>query len=1254
MLDVTHAPAPTAFPIVGVGASAGGLEAFTQLLQRLPPNAGFALVLIQHLDRSHPSLLREALAKVTTLPVHQAEHGMRVESGQVYVIAPNTDLAIVAGQLVVSPRGPEGVRSHLPVDYFLRSLAEELGNRAIGVILSGSASDGTDGLRTIRAHDGITFAQDPRSAKFAGMPQSAIDAGVVDYCLGIPQLADELIRLSHHSYVEARAAEPDAAEAGVREQIFARVRSAIGVDFSEFKPATAARRLARRLALRKVADLNAYLALLETEPEEIRALYEDMLIHVTSFFRDPEMFTALCTHVFPEILKYKPERAPVRIWVAGCATGEEVYSIAIAFLEFSDASNAGHPLQIFGSDVSDVAIQKARAGIYSESALRDVSAERLARYFSKVDGGQRIDQRVRDACVFMRHDLVSDPPLSKVDLISCRNVLIYFDQALQKRVLPMLHYSLNQPGFLVLGRNENIAGFSQLFSSADKASNIFRRMAGPSNLRFAPAAMTYRRGARLPERGRAAFPEQSATFAKHLDRLLLARYCPAGVLVNENMDVLLFRGQTGSYLQAAPGQPQNNLIGMARGGLVEALRAAIAQAKQDMSVVRRSGVEVDQDGSTKTCDVVVLPFTGPPNCPEGSLFVVLFEEPGRTGQQAVPELVVDAAPTSAQRQRTARLEHELASIKEYLYTLIEEHGRANDELGTSNEELVSGNEELQSMNEELETAKEELQSVNQELSTLNDELRSRNDEVTQVNSDLLNLALTADIAMLTLDMQRRIRRFTPKAHSVFHLRPVDVGRSIDEIRLKIDVRDLGAQIGEVLASGSVNESEVKDENGHWYRMQIRPYKMAERIDGAIVSLVDIDHLKRLVAEAEAARIEAERANRAKDDFLAMLSHELRTPLSSMLLNAQVLRSAAPVDRARLERVGEALERATSIQAKLIDDLLDVSRIAAGKFTLDCRPVDLRAAVRETIAASHMQIDAKGLELRLSLESAIRPIWADAVRVQQVISNLLGNAIKFTPKGGRVTIVVDALADFGRLRIDDTGIGIEPDFLPQVFSRFSQSDSSTTRKYGGLGLGLSIVRQLVDLHGGTAQAQSAGPGQGASFTVTFPLARASDRVGLSSPPKAASNPHALDRPGRMRQYQGLNDLRVLFIDDDRSTREAILEVLQLAGARVELAASAAEGVTAIERFKPRVIVCDIAMPGENGYEFMRKLRAREAGAGAAIPALALTALASLDDRHTALAAGFQLHMAKPIDIDRLRDAVLELSRLSLADAPPEQS
>ncbi|HEX7477204.1 MAG TPA: CheR family methyltransferase [Polyangiales bacterium] len=1252
MADVVSSQPRPDFPVVGIGASAGGLEAFTQLLQRLPPDTGLGFVLIQHLDRTHPSLLSEVLRKATDMPVHQAQHGMLIEPNRVYVIAPDTDLAIQEGQLVVSPRPTDGPGARLPVDFFLRSLAEQLGSRAIGVILSGTASDGTDGLRAIRAENGITFAQDPHSAKFSGMPKSAIDAGVVDYTMDIPELAEELVRLSHHPYREDQEPELSDTDANARDDIFALVRSTLGIDFSEFKLSTVARRLARRVALRRVPDLRAYLTLLEAEPEEVRALYEDILIHVTSFFRDPETFESLRTHVFPEILKHKQDGGTLRVWSAGCSTGEEVYSLAIALLEFLGESIGSHAIQIFGSDVSELAIQKARAGVFSDSTMQGISDERRQRYFSKVIGGYRINRNVRERCVFVRHDLVRDPPFSKLDLVSCRNVLIYFEQALQTKVLRTLHYCLNQPGFLVLGRSENIAGWKQLFSEVDISNKIFMRTAAASTLRFAPRAEAEAPAQRSTIRARGALPEPGTVVAKHLDRLLLARYSPPGVLVNENMDVLLFRGQTGSYLQAASGQPQSNLIGMARGGLIAVLRATLAQAKQAQTVVKAAGVEVDQDGPNKTCDVVVIPFSGLPDTKE-PLFVVLFEEPARSAVREPPlaRSPDDATDAATERRRSLRLEHELAATKEYLHSLIEEHGRSTEELGASNEELVSGNEELQSMNEELETAKEELQSVNEELSTLNDELRSRNQEVTQVNTDLLNFALTVDIAVLMLDMERRIRRFTPRARSVLNVMQTDVGRPLDDIKLNVEVADLNQQISEVMETNTVKELEVQDRAGHWYRMQIRPYTTSEHaIDGVILSFVDIDALKQLVTEAQGARAEAERANTAKDDFLATLSHELRTPLSSMLLNAQRLSSGDVAEPADLKRVGEALQRSTRLQAQLIDDLLDVSRIVAGKLTLERSPVDLCGVVRSTLEGLSSQIETKALALRVSLAPELDAIWADQVRVQQVVSNLLTNAIKFTPRNGHITIVVDGQDGLARLRVTDTGIGIAPEFLPQVFAQFSQSDSSITRTYGGLGIGLALVRHLVDMHGGQVGAESPGVGRGSTFTVTFPVASAANKAEVESA-RASERAAALDRPGRTQHYDALVGLRVLVIDDDLRTREALLEVLRLTGAKVEIAGSAAEAMTAVDAFKPQVIVCDIAMPQEDGYAFIRKLRAHEAG-GPAIPAVALTALASDADRRRALAVGYQLHLAKPIDIDRLRDAVLELSKwVNPPSAPP---
>jgi two-component system CheB/CheR fusion protein len=1300
------------FPIVGIGASAGGLEAFTQLLGYLPGKTGFAYVLIQHLDPTHKSFLSESLAKATSMPVEQVQPGQLVEPDHVYVIPPAADVSIANGRLVLVPRGSAKLQLHLPVDFFFTALAAELRNRAIGVVLSGTASDGTEGLRAIQAAGGITFAQEPETAKFAGMPRSAVAAGVVDVVLPIAGLARELLRLGQHPYLlddraplggggepspaagDGNASWPPARDGQTGEgqtgdsqpsdsqpsdsqpgdsqpgklpshatalvEIMNVVRSVVGVDFREYKGPTFERRLARRMALRRVDDRLSYLALLRNEPDEVRALYEDTLIHVSSFFRDPDVFDTLKTAVFPVILAHKDEGSPIRIWVAGCSTGQEVYSLAIALLEFLGDSR--RPIQLFGSDVSEAAIQLARAGRYADGGMGGISEEQRRRFFTKMDAGYRINRNVRDLCVFVRHDLARDPPFPKVDLLSCRNVLIYFDQALQQRVLPAFHYSLNQPGFLLLGRTESISGFDALFSPLDKIRKIFTRTTLPSHLRFAPrhevpAALPLRMSTTTgPGFGRA-----DSEMGRRLDSLLLGYYAPPGVLVNQQFEVLQFRGQTGSYLQPASGSPQTNLLKMARPGLLSKLQDALKQAGELAAPVRIAGVEVDQDGFTRTCDLVVLPFgdLAAGRTPESTerLFVVLFEEvPPPEGDDAEHDLHrvhrrgrgPDDDPG-----RLSKLEHELTSTTQYLHALIEEHGRANEDLGSANEELLSGNEELQSLNEELETAKEELQSTNEELTTVNDELHRRNLEVGQINSDLANLLDTVDLAIVILDLRRHIRRFTPKAQALLSVLPSDIGRSFDDIKPKLDLPDLDRRISEVISTFVAQEEEVQDRSGRWYRMQIRPYRTPDhRIDGAIVSFFDIDALKHHLLEAHQAQEQAERADRAKDEFLAVLSHELRTPISALLMQSELLRRVGG-DPAKRARVCDAIERSTRIQVQLIDDLLDVSRIITGKMRVDLRPLDLAAVVEAAHLSVAAMAESKGIQLTASLDRSLDPISGDRNRLEQVVANLLTNSIKFTPKGGRISILLERIpggpggTGQAHLEISDNGIGIDAAFLPRIFNRLTQEDSSSTRSHTGLGLGLAIVRYLVEAHGGLVRAESGGVGRGATFHVALPLLDVLATSGQQGPGRSPSKllpemagsvllPPAL--PAKVGRLAGR---RILVVEDDALIRDSVAEILEHAGAQVTKAASAAEGVALFVGSPPDGIVCDLAMPREDGYGFIRKVRGLDSPEGRRVPAMALTALPGERHRERALSLGFQSYVVKPVGADQLLDAVAGL-------------
>ncbi len=781
-------------PIVGVGASAGGLEALTQLLAEVPADTGMAFVLIQHLDPTHPSLLADALARATTMTVGQAKDGERLVPDRVYVIPPDADVAIRAGFLTLVTRKTEARRLHLPVDYFLASLAEELGKRAIGVVLSGTASDGTEGLRAIKREGGITFAQEPKTAKFDGMPRSAIEAGVVDYVLPVPGIARELQRLSRHPYVAGASSRPSASDDRILDEIFGLVRDALGVDFGEYKAPSLQRRLARRMALLRIERLRDYLALLRDHPEEASRLYEEVLIHVTSFFRDPAVFESLKSDVFPEILKAKEPEQPIRLWVAGCSTGEELYSLAIVLLEFLDDSARRHPIQIFGSDISERAVQTARKGVYSDAVMRDVSEERRRRFFTKVESGHRINKNVRELCVFVRHDLARDPPFSKLDLVSCRNVLIYFGLALQRRVLPTLHYALRQGGFLVLGRAESVPGFRQHFSPIDKNNKVFVRTAAVSTLHFAPRTEVHPVTSRATPSPGTTPPLRPVDVARHLDRLLLTRYAPPGVLVDERMQILQFVGDTGRYLRAPPGDPQHNLLTMVRGGLLSALRTTLTKAKRERAPVRTKGVEVEVErgAAAATCDVVVVPLAVPPEAKE-QLFAVLFEQIAGRPSASKLKRTSRRSTVGAGRRQVPRLEHELAATQQYLHSLIDERERSNEDLNAANEELVSGNEELQSMNEELETAKEELQSTNEELTTVNDELNTRNQEVREINSDLMNILSTVDVPILIVDRERRIRRFTPKARSILNVLPSDIGRPLEDIKSNLRLDDLDQQ-----------------------------------------------------------------------------------------------------------------------------------------------------------------------------------------------------------------------------------------------------------------------------------------------------------------------------------------------------------------------------------------------------------------------------------------------------------------------------
>ena len=832
------------YPIVGVGASAGGFEAFRELLKSLPSDTGLALVLVQHLDPGHESLLAKLLSKATTMPVAEVEEGMTVESNHVYVIPPNKTMGISKGRLHLIARG-EPAAKHLPIDYFLGSLAEDRGNRAIGVILSGTASDGTMGLKAIKAEGGITFAQDIRSAKYDGMPRSAIAAGCVDFVLSPEGIASELARIGRHPYL---GLEPPAhAEEGDDElhKIFLVLQKATGVNFTYYKYSTIKRRIARRMLLHKLESLRQYLQFLHDNPAEPSALCEDILIHVTGFFREPEAFEALAERIFPKILDKKPPGESIRVWVPGCSTGEETYSIAMVLLECLGDRVSNTPIQIFGTDISEVSIEKARAGVYRESSLAEVSPERLRRFFVKVDGGFQIAKSLREMCVFARQDLAQDPPFSRLDLISCRNVLIYMGPVLHKKVMAAFHYALKPTGFLMLGRSESMSGFTELFTVLDREHKIWSaRPAEPSRRVGLSSAGGYDKAIGAATMKAETQPRFDAQ--KEADRFVLSQYGPAGLIANENLQILHFRGNSSSYLSPSPGEASLGLLRMVRPEFAVELRSAIQRAKKQEIAVRKEDIRVQRDGQPWDVCLEVVPLKG--DLGERFFLVLFHETPAR--EPASPPTSV-REPGKSKLLEDARLRMELQTTKANLQSIIQEQEAVNEELKSANEEALSSNEELQSTNEELETAKEELQSTNEELVTVNEQLQNRNTELGQLNDDLTNLLSSVNIPILMLSGDWRIRRFTPQAEKLLNLLPGDVGRPIGHVRPNIEIPDLAGLVAEVLDTVSVREREVQDVEGRWYSLRIRPYRtMDNKIDGAVMIFIDINEARRVHLELQ--------------------------------------------------------------------------------------------------------------------------------------------------------------------------------------------------------------------------------------------------------------------------------------------------------------------------------------------------------------------------------------------------------------------
>ncbi len=1041
------AQAEPVFPIVGIGASAGGLEAIKKLLESLSENTGLAYVVIQHLSPGQESMLTDILSRSTVMSVLQVEDGMEIEPDHVYVIPPGTTMTINNGVLKLHPRGI----SLKPIDEFLHSLALERKTLAIGVVLSGTGTDGTEGLQVIKAEGGITFAQDPKSAHYPDMPKSAIAAEAVYFVLPPEQIAAELSRIAANTEIirQKMNVVDTQREGKTRTQtIFTLLNASFGVNFANYKRSTITRRITRRIVLNNIENIEKYFEYLRTHPEELQALFDDLLISVTCFFREPSTFVMLKEKVFPNFIEKKRFNQTIRVWVPGCSTGEEVYSVAMAIEEFLEEKNlADVAIQIFGTDVNGKNVEKARRGIYLKNIEDNVSASRLKRFFIAVDGNYQVVKQIRGMCIFAKQDISKDPPFSNLDLIVCRNMLIYFDAQLQERIIPTFHYGLNSSGFLVLGESESVGKFTYLFESMSKRGVLFKKkMVQPTvgMQLWPPTAYTLRESVKQPAKA-----DSVTLLREEVDHLLIAECVPASLVLNGNLDILVFRGKVDSYISVDSGAASLNVSKIVRKELRSAVQSAVYRAKKGKKDVKET-VRFEKGKHKRVVGIRVKPFKISEH--EESFFLVLFEEvsKGKGLGRKSGASTGNSEAESVKDQQIKELSDDLESTKQTLQTVTEQQEAINEELSSSMEEVQSSNEELMSANEELETAKEELQSTNEELTTLNDELKNRNQSLSQLNDDLVNLMGNVDTAVVIVDNDFKIRRVSSSAQELLRLMPSDIDHPITDIRLGIPIENL-----EELLSMAVNLEVVRQDiqvgNGRYYQMRIRPYLTQEkRAVGLVLSFADVTEIKLL------------------EDKLKVVSsftrHDIKNKL--MTINGNLYLAKLAKGKSEAEKYCNHIEEASTS----IGRILEVSRAYEMIGNQALSPVDAGKALDE---AKALFADLKGVKISNEVRSF--NVMADTL-LTTVFHNLIDNTLKYGEKTTNIRVYALENSDGSRSIVyEDDGVGISFEDKKKLFEKgFGK----------GTGLGLYLTKKAFEFYGWTIQ-ELGEPGKGVKFVIKIP-------------------------------------------------------------------------------------------------------------------------------------------------------------------------